>query len=964
MDNVNFSNAITCDPDECSKLVPSNTCLTILSQNIRSVNANYAGLLTLLQRIVVPSDVIILSECWLSRNPVIPILDGYTSHKSSKTFNQNDGVIVYINSSLANVKVKEPIVSEANCLTVTVGADIAIIAVYRPYAFKDPSIFLKSMDGVLCELKSFRNIVFMGDINIDISRYNKDSYSLDYLDLLGHHGLFPGHALKTHGSTSLDHANIKTSFSSTVMVLESTVTDHFAVLLSLSPNRINVLNSRQIIKINEDELANDISNINFDAVYATKDPNLATKYLIEPLLLALSKNTKTISTSRRRRPIKPWITQGLLKCMRHRDNLYKKLRIDPTNEVLVVSYRRYRNFCTNLLRKAKRDYERLEFEKAGRNSKQLWRVIKSVSNIGQLKSSAHDLIANSHDKQSTINQINDYFANVGRRLADKIHKDPRSFALPDPQKESFVLLKTNEQEVERLILSLKIDCAVGWDGISSSFLKRHRNVIVPPLTHVCNLCLDSGVFPNWFKKAILHPIFKSGDRDRVENYRPISVLPALSKILEKIINTRLVAYLEARNLLSINQFGFRKNLSTADAVHKLVNHIAQKLDNGKKCVALFLDLAKAFDTVSIPILISKLESLGIRGSQLSLFRSYLTNRTQSAKIGTYYSSDLNVAFGVPQGSILGPTLFLIYMNDLCCLSLESGTIFSYADDTALVFASDNWEEAYRLAQKGFDTVNEWLNNNLLTLNISKTKIMNFSIRNTNVSVTSSLNVAAQLTLSNGSSDGSGTHCHIERVTSIKYLGIVIDCNLTFKEYIIHLSNRVRKLMYIFKQLRNSADAVVMKMTYQALCQSILLYCISSWGGAAKSHFIQIERAQRAVLKVCCSKPRLYPTVKLYEYCQVLTVRQLFVLTTAIKQHSISSYSQQTNRRNRIVALTTPLQTSFSQRFFVFLGPYLYNKLNQILSLHSLNKHNFKSALHAWLQSQTYTATEALFNVLV
>lgn len=409
-------------------------------------------------------------------------------------------------------------------------------------------------------------------------------------------------------------------------------------------------------------------------------------------------------------------------------------------------------------------------------------------------------------------------------------------------------------------------------------------------------------------------------------------------------------------------------MSTADAVHKLVNHIAQKLDTGKKCVALFLDLAKAFDTVSIPILISKLECLGIRGTQLSLFQSYLTNRTQSVKIGTYASSDLNVIFGVPQGSILGPSLFLIYMNDLCSLSLESGTIFSYADDTALVFASDNWEETYHHAQRGFDTVSEWLKNNLLTLNITKTKILNFSIRNTNMSVTSSLYVAAQMTRSNGSSAGNGTHdhsiCNIERVTSIKYLGVVIDCNLTFKDYIIHLSNRVRKLIYIFKQLRQSADAVIMKMTYQALCQSILVYCISSWGGAVKSNNIRIERAQRAVLKVCCFKPRLYPTVKLYEYCQVLTVRQLFILAVARKQHAISNYSQETNRRNQLVASSTPLKTSFSQRFFIFLGPYLYNKLNRILSLHSLNKHNFKTTLQAWLQSQTYTATEALFEVPV
>lgn len=520
-------------------------------------------------------------------------------------------------------------------------------------------------------------------------------------------------------------------------------------------------------------------------------------------------------------------------------------------------------------------------------------------------------------------------------------------------------------EVERLILSLKSDCAVGWDGISSGFLKQHKDILVPPLTYIFNLCLDTGVFPDWFKKALVHPVFKSGDRDRVENYRPISVLPAMSKILEKIINKRLVTYLETRKLLSINQFGFRKNLSTADAVHKMINHIAVKLDKGDKCVALFLDLAKAFDTVSIPILISKVESLGVRSTQLSLLQSYLTNRTQCVKIGSYTSSDMNITFGVPQGSILGPSLFLIYMNDLCNLNLEKGSIFSYADDTALVFTSNTWSETYHHAQRGFDMVSKWLKNNLLTLNISKTKMINFSIRNTNMSETISLDVTAKLSQSRNCDEVDNcSTCVIERVSNIKYLGIVIDCNLTFKEYISQLSNRVRKLTYIFKQLRQSADATVMKMAYQALCQSILAYCITTWGGAAKSHIIQAERAQRAVLKVCCFKPRLFPTVKLYEYCQVLTVRQLFILATAIKQHSISNYYQLTSRRNHLVATATPLKTSFSHRFFIFLGPYLYNKLHRILSLHSLNNYKFKHTVQTWLQSLNYTATEALLDVPV
>lgn len=184
---------------------------------------------------------------------------------------------------------------------------------------------------------------------------------------------------------------------------------------------------------------------------------------------------------------------------------------------------------------------------------------------------------------------------------------------------SFVLLPTDEEEVIQIINSLKDQCCTGFDKIPNKFLKEQKKLLAPPLTHIFNKCLEQGVFPSVLKTAQIIPIHKGGDRNHIINYRTISILPSLCKISEKIINKRLTKYLEENHIFPENQYGFRSGLSTDDAVHTLTDNVSTQLDEGKKCIEIFLDLAKAFDTVSVPILLQKLHAIGVRGDQLKLF---------------------------------------------------------------------------------------------------------------------------------------------------------------------------------------------------------------------------------------------------------------------------------------------------------------------------------------------------------
>lgn len=252
-------------------------------------------------------------------------------------------------------------------------------------------------------------------------------------------------------------------------------------------------------------------------------------------------------------------------------------------------------------------------------------------------------------------------------------------------------------------------------------------------------------------------------------------------MLEKLVNIRLVKFLERSGVLSERQFGFRAHRSTEDAISLLVNVISSNLDNNINCIGVFLDLAKAFDTVSRPILLKKLEKMGIRGVSLAWFDSYLSERSQLVKVDCHSSGLDKVDFGVPQGSVLGPTLFLIYINDIHKISLPQAEIICYADDTVILFKGDTWESAFAAAEKGMSNAACWFRDNLLTLNSKKTKFLCF-----HKSAASSPTNSTNLIKIHNCNNVSNLACSCEvicRSNSIKYLGLVIDENLNFKSHI-------------------------------------------------------------------------------------------------------------------------------------------------------------------------------------
>jgi hypothetical protein len=371
--------------------------------------------------------------------------------------------------------------------------------------------------------------------------------------------------------------------------------------------------------------------------------------------------------------------------------------------------------------------------------------------------------------------------------------------------------------------------------------------------HIFNQSLICGIVPNNLKIAKVIPIFKSGDAQDMNNYRPISLLCSFSKVLEKIVFLRLMDYLETNSILSNKQYGFRPKHSTYHPMLNLTNKAFSALNNKKHLLLIFCDLKKAFDTVNIEILLNKLKKIGIQGTELNWFKSYLTDRWQYVCINNCNSELLRILIGVPQGSILGPLLFLLYINDMPDCSQMDFNLF--ADDTALALEDDDLENLLLRANQEFHKVCTYFRIHKLSLHPEKTKYMIVSNAN-NVNTFQS-----RLFINNndlGQNNPNLIH-EINRVRitddipAIKYLGVYFDPGLTFKYHVQQISSKISRSLYILKRAKNLLSSKSLRTLYFSLIHCHLTYANEIWCLSSNSNinglFLKQKQAVRLVAYV-------------------------------------------------------------------------------------------------------------------
>ena len=391
-------------------------------------------------------------------------------------------------------------------------------------------------------------------------------------------------------------------------------------------------------------------------------------------------------------------------------------------------------------------------------------------------------------------------------------------------------------------------------------VKRVKDIIAPHLCKLFNSCISTGTFPLCLKLGKITPIHKKGPKNDISNYGPVSTLPIFGKIFEKIIYDRLFSFVTERRILSNTQFGFRKKYSTSHAINYSVNLIKQFQLKGKNIIGIFIDLSKAFDTINYTSLLTKLEPYGIRGIPYNLIKSYPSDRYQAVNIDGTLSEREAVQYGVPQGSVLGPLLFLIYMNDLQNYFTSPNVKFVlYVDDTNIFVACNTVEEGILLANKVLSNVRAYMLCNLLNVNLDKSCFMHFpssSSSGRNIFKDKNENYTTKTGLSKSKVSNNNLNrkllisdSQLSEVDNVKFLGVTFDRGLSWDKHTENLYKRLKCAIAVIKRIKPCINEENFKTLYYTLFESHLLYGISAWGGICHTRLEKVFRLPKKCIRV-------------------------------------------------------------------------------------------------------------------
>ena len=552
---------------------------------------------------------------------------------------------------------------------------------------------------------------------------------------------------------------------------------------------------------------------------------------------------------------------------------------NPSDEMAVDLYKTYGNKLTHVKEISKKMYYKSVIDVNKSNSNRLWKVINEIirQERKQTNNIPHEVIdANGHKQTDSVtvsNAFNQYFSEVGSRLASKIPPTSRSSTanIKSVPYSTFLESIITEEEVTCYIRSLNDHKSAGATDISIKCIKLYNVIISPILTVIFNRCMTEGIFSDDLKIAQITPIFKKRSKALCGNYRPISVLSLFSKILEKYLHKQIFAYLLKNKLIAPHQYGFREGYSTSLALATVHNEIISNIDDKKITCTIFLDLAKASDTVDHFILINKLRRYGIRGSPLELLKSYLSNRKQFTVVNNVRSSFCNVTCGIPQVSTLGPLLFLLYINDLPLATKFNVKLF--ADDTNLTMRSNSVDELQNNVNLELTNVINWMRNNRLSINFAKTEYMIVTKKKLIEHLKFEIKIDNHV---------------ISKKECIKYQGVLIDNNLDWKHHIKQVCKKISAGAWAIARLRNYVNTRTLKSVFYSLIHSHFLFSINTWGSASSCNLKPLKILQKHIVRLIAGSEYRAPSSPLFNQLQILPLEDIYTFEVAKHMNKFST----------------------------------------------------------------------------
>ena len=801
--------------------------------------------------------VIGLSETWLNDNDGdLHGLCGYKVIGHNRVDRAGGGVAVCVQDNVYLKERSDLSYFDEDCETVFIEVEegqqrqnhnVIIGEIHRP-PNQDISSFSDKMNNIVNIVRMENKTCYLlGDYNINILNYASHVQTAQFVDMMSSNGFLPlitrPSRVTATSATLIDNIftnNIGDVNHSVQGLFITDISDHFLVFhiakqMEIKENDTYVY-KRLYNSRNRENFCVAMSNIRWDEISRATDTQQDFDTFHKHLIEMYNKHFPKIRIKGKYTNKKPWLSECLKNSIKQKNKLYLKFKKvhSAHNDELYKSYKRK---LQQLMKVAEKCHYHDLLVKYSNVMKKSWGVIKSIINKNQKPhiqgrfKIGENLITT--DNELISNTFNEFFINIGLTLAKSIphvNKSPLSY-LGSRFTESIYLAPVSENEIGQLINLLK-DTAAGIDDLNAMCLKISSQFLVKPLTHIWNLSLSRGIFPEQLKIANVILLYKSDDSMLFNNYRPVSVLCVVSKIFEKIMYNRVTTFLEMFQILHGNQYGFRKKSSTHVALLTFIDKVIQAIENGEYAIGVFLDFSKPFDTIDHKILLDKLDHYGIRGCALSWFRSWLSHRFQYATYNGSQSGQQLIKCRVPQGSILDPLLFLVYITDLCIVCKSTEPVL-FADDTNLFSSGSNASSLQDGVNNDLAIIAEWLKVNKVSLNIKKTHFMCFSAKNK-----PSPCISLQI-------DGEA----LAEVNKSKFLGVIIDNKLSWKDHISFVCRKVARGIGVIIKARKVLHSESMKWLYYSFIYPYMIYCYQVWGSACKTNIEPLLILQKRVMRI-------------------------------------------------------------------------------------------------------------------
>lgn len=863
------------------------------------------------------------------------------------------GVAIYKNDKfvcdITKVNINEfSVEGVMECCCIKLGLHkITVVVVYRP-PIGDFQLFLTLLEGMLSDICNAKDsIIIGGDFNIDFLTPSFNlSLLMDLLSCFDVNVSVKNHTRVTSVSkTCIDNFLIYSNTEYSVEVINLHVSDHFSQFLKLDTvttqkqekNKYNYrrhFSSQNIIRFR-----NYLRVEDWQDIFLEDCPDTAFEIFSKILVyyFEICFPIKRFSANKENRFIMtPELTE-----LKNNVALYSTLAEHNANYAAISKYltKRYRDE----LKVAQRKYYDSQITTSDNKSKTMWRIINNLQKKNNKKTEI--VIFNDNVKMGDLDVAN----NFNLLFTPSIDNTIRDLEFLNNNvlycNQTISMCKIREDDIISLLAKLKNSNSSGTDDISNNLLKKCSFELRRPLVYLINLALEKGRFPNKLKLAAVIPLFKKGDSNNYANYRAISLLCSISKLYELVIKEQLTTFLTQNNILSTSQHGFIKNKSTESALCEFQNIIVDALDKKKQVLGLFVDFSRAFDYVDHDLLLAKLSRYGIRGTPLSLLTSFLKGRTQFVKVNNVTSTSCEVKQGVPQGSILGPLLFIIFANDIINFlnnNYPTTHTVCYADDTNVLVVENDLDTLKTTAEHVYQSIILWSDKNCLQLNRDKTNSILFRIRG---------DVNKLCLFENEELEFTCTE-------SVKMLGIVFDYKLAWIPHLDMLCSKLRKSCYALNYMAKHCSPQVLLTLYYANFHSHLRYGIVNWGTSVQANRVFI--LQKYAIRIIAGLDYRQSCRNAFKDLKILTVAGTYILevcTYVYKNISLFLANQQDHgydTRLRGFLVTNNFRTTFYQKSFYYTGCKFYNALNDEIK-NSSNAHTFKSKLKEYLlQKNCYT----------